>query len=93
VAEGTIGEIVGDATVVVVETQAWAEAFAALEAAGVAAALVGTSLRVPDAPAEQVTRALGDGVQARVRRAPATLDERFFQLVAAGDAGEWGRQP
>lgn len=80
VAEGTIAEIVGDARVTVVETANWADAFARLEAAGLQAALVGRTLRVPRTSAPTVASALGD-LPARVTEAPATLEERFFELT------------
>jgi len=79
--QGTVAEIVGDARVVAVEADDWAAALAALDEAGISAALVGTRLRVPDAPPDQVRAALGD-LRADVHAVPATLDERFFQLVA-----------
>jgi ABC-2 type transport system ATP-binding protein/ribosome-dependent ATPase len=82
VAEGTVAEIVGDARVVVIETDAWATAFEAIETAGLAAALVGRTLRVPGATPRDVERALGD-VPARVSEAPATLEERFLELALA----------
>ena len=53
-------EIVGDAQVSVVESGAWAAAFGALEAAGLPAALVGRTLRLPGAAPAAVRRALGD---------------------------------
>jgi len=80
VAEGTAGQIVGDARVTVVETGSWAPAFAALEAAGLPAALVGRTLRVPGADPADVRRALGP-IEASVTGAPATLEERFFELT------------
>ena len=85
VARGTIPEIVGDAQVSVVESAAWAEAFGALEAAGMPAALVGRTLRVPGAAPGAVRRALGD-ISATVTSAPATLEERFFELTLSADA-------
>ncbi|MBO0772941.1 MAG: ABC transporter ATP-binding protein [Actinobacteria bacterium] len=84
VAAGTAAEITAGGEVTVVESGSWAEAFGALEAAGLPAALVGRTLRVPGAPPDQVRRALG-GLQATVRAAPATLEESFFQLTLAGD--------
>jgi ABC-2 type transport system ATP-binding protein/ribosome-dependent ATPase len=81
--QGTVAGIVGDARVVVVEADDWAAALAAVDAAGLSAALVGTRLRVPGASPDQVAAALGD-LPARVRPVPATLDERFFQLVVDG---------
>jgi ABC-2 type transport system ATP-binding protein/ribosome-dependent ATPase len=83
VATGTAAEIIGDARVSVVETGDWAAAFAALEAAGLPAALAGRTLRVPGASPAGVRQVLGP-VPARVSEAPATLDERFFQLTQAG---------
>jgi ABC-2 type transport system ATP-binding protein/ribosome-dependent ATPase len=80
VAEGTAGQIIGDARVSVVETGSWAAAFDALEAAGLPAALVGRTLRVPGADPAEVRRALGP-VEASVTGAPATLEERFFELT------------
>jgi ABC-type multidrug transport system ATPase subunit len=82
VAEGTASQIIGSARVTVVETADWAAAFGALEAAGLAVALVGTALRVPGAEPAQVRQALG-GIGARVTDGPATLDERFFELTLA----------
>ena len=80
VAGGTAGQIIGDARVIVVETGSWAAAFAALEAAGLPATLVGRTLRVPGADAAAVRRALGTA-EASVTVAPATLEERFFELT------------
>jgi len=80
VAEGTAGQIIGDARVSVVETGSWAAAFDALEAAGLPATLVGRTLRVPGADPADVRRALGP-VGASVTVAPATLEERFFELT------------
>jgi ABC-2 type transport system ATP-binding protein/ribosome-dependent ATPase len=84
VAEGTVAEIVGDSRVAVIETDAWERAFEAIEAAGLAAALVGRTLRVPGASPAEAERALG-GLPARVSEAPATLEERFLELALAGD--------
>ena len=52
----------------------------ALERAGLPVALACRSLRVPGRAPEDVRRALGD-VEARVADAPATLEERFFELT------------
>jgi ABC-2 type transport system ATP-binding protein/ribosome-dependent ATPase len=84
VAAGTAAEITAGGEVTVVESGSWADAFGALEAAGLPAALVGRTLRVPGAQPDQVRAALG-GLQATVRAAPATLEESFFQLTLAGD--------
>ena len=87
VAEGTAAEIVGDARVSVVESASWAAAFGALEAAGLPVALVGRSLRVPGTAPADVIAAL-DGIEARVTDAPATLEERFFQLTLTSSRTE-----
>ena len=62
----------------------WAAAFGALEAAGLPVALVGRTLRVPGAAPDAVRRALG-ALPATVTSAPATLEERFFQLTLSAD--------
>ena len=80
VAEGTVAEIVGDARVVVVETDAWERAFEALERAGRDAALVGRTLRVIGATPAEAQRALGE-IPARIREEGATLEERFLELT------------
>jgi len=82
-AEGTASQIVGDARVTVVQADSWAEAFGALEAAGIPVALVGRTLRVPETATAKVAPALG-GVPARIFETRATLEERFFQLTRQG---------
>jgi ABC-2 type transport system ATP-binding protein/ribosome-dependent ATPase len=89
VAAGTAAQITGDARVSMVETGNWAAAFTALEAAGLPVALAGRALRVPGASPAAVRQALGP-VAARITEAPATLEERFFELAAAGP-GTGGR--
>jgi hypothetical protein len=85
VAAGTARDIIGGARVCVVEAQSWAPPFGMLEEAGLPVALVGRTLRVPGAAPADVRRALGD-VEAAVHDAPATLEERFFELtLKSGD--------
>jgi ABC-2 type transport system ATP-binding protein len=81
VAAGTAAEIIGDAQVTVVEAADWAATFARLERAGLPVSLAGRALRVPGAGLAEVRRVLPDGC--RVYTAPATLEERFFDLVLA----------
>jgi ABC-2 type transport system ATP-binding protein len=83
VAAGTVAEIVGSARVTVVQTDDWAAAFSRLAAAGIPAALAGTTLRVrgPVAPIAAALRA-GGLSSARLVQAPATLAEMFFSLAA-----------
>ena len=85
VAAGTAAEIIGPARTAVVRAADWAVALRRLEAAGIRAVLSGETLRVPDRPAPDVARALA-GLPARVSEEPATLEERFFGLAAAGTA-------
>jgi ABC-2 type transport system ATP-binding protein len=80
VAAGTAAQIIGSARVSVVTAASWTAAFTALERAGLPVALAGRSLRVPGRAPEDVRRALG-AVEARVADAPATLEERFFELT------------
>jgi ABC-2 type transport system ATP-binding protein len=80
VAEGSAAEIIGSARVSVVKAESWTDAFAALEQSGLPVALAGRSLRVPGAPADHVRQALG-AIHAELDEAPATLEERFFELV------------
>jgi ABC-2 type transport system ATP-binding protein len=80
VAAGKVAEIVGSSSVTVVETPDWASAFDAIERSGMAAGLVGRSLRVPGASPEQVREILG-AVEARISLRPATLEERFLELT------------
>jgi ABC-2 type transport system ATP-binding protein/ribosome-dependent ATPase len=89
VAEGSASQIVGASEVVVVEPLSWSEAFGRLEQSGFQVALAGRGLRVPGAALEDVRSALGD-MPAAVRLAPATLEERFFELTIGGAAGEPG---
>ena len=83
VAAGTAAEIVGPARAAVVRAADWAAALRRLEAAGIRAVLSGETLRVPARPMAGVVQALA-GLSARVSDEPATLEERFFGLAAAG---------
>jgi ABC-2 type transport system ATP-binding protein len=93
VARGTAPEILGSAQVTVVQTPAWAAAFRALENARMPVSLAGRALRVPGSGPAEVRRALRSAggaaaAGARVLTAPATLEERFFQLAQPGSETE-----
>jgi ABC-2 type transport system ATP-binding protein len=93
VARGTPAEVIGDATVTVVETSEWRAAFGRLEDQGLDVNLAGSALRVPGAGPAAVRQALGQalagaGAGVRVYPAPATLEERFFQLVEHSQAAD-----
>ena len=85
VAAGTAIDIIGGAQVTVVEAHDWAVAFGRLEQSGLPVSLAGRVLRVPGASPAEVTDALARGGPPgsgwRIYAAPATLEERFFQLV------------
>lgn len=81
VAQGRLAEILAGATVTVVESTDWSRALAALEAKGIAAGLSGRSLRVGEASPAEVMQALS-GLDCRIREQPATLEERFVQIVS-----------
>jgi ABC-2 type transport system ATP-binding protein len=88
VATGGMAEIVGQATTVEVRAERWEAAFAALDRAGMPAALVGRRLRVPAADPRQVAAVLdAGGVQAQVRAVPATFEETFVALSGDGQPG------
>ena len=84
VAAGTASDIIGSSQATLVEADSWAAAFGRCEEAGLAVALAGRGVRVPGADPAAVRLALGDLPGARVRQVPATLEERFFELVHAG---------
>ena len=84
VAAGTASDIIGSSQATLVEADSWADAFGRCEEAGLAVALAGRGVRVPGADPASVRLALGDLPGARVRQVPATLEERFFELVHAG---------
>ncbi|HET6496237.1 MAG TPA: ATP-binding cassette domain-containing protein [Thermoleophilia bacterium] len=86
IADGALAAIIGGRVAVVVETDRWPAAFAALEDAGLTVALVGRTLRVPDRDIAGVQAALATrGVSADVRVVPATFEETFVALVQASD--------
>ena len=82
VAAGTAAQITGQARTAVVRAADWAAALRRLEAAGLRAVLAGPVLRVPGRTVAEVTAALDD-LPAELGTEPATLEERFFELVAA----------
>jgi ABC-2 type transport system ATP-binding protein len=103
VAAGTVADIVGDSQVTVVAAANWATAFSRLEQAGLPVALAGRTLRLPGISPAAAERALSGESAApassaagqsgaagyRVYSAPATLEERFFELAnAAGSASQ-----
>ena len=83
VGRGQESDLVGSSRAVVVRTADWSGAFAALEAAGMAASLAGREVRLPGADPAQVRRVLAAaGVAAEVASAPATLEEAM--VLASG---------
>jgi ABC-2 type transport system ATP-binding protein len=93
VAAGTAVQIVGDSQVTVIQAPLWAAAYERLADAGLPVALAGRTLRVPGVSPADVTAVLAGGSgspggqltgDVRVSLAPATLEERFFELVLRG---------
>ena len=88
VATGTATQIIGAAQTTVVEAPDWAAAFTVLDRAGLPVALSGRTLRLPGVSQAEAERVLADtAAGGRVYVAPATLEERFFQLASARVAG------
>ncbi|MFF8512813.1 ABC transporter ATP-binding protein [Streptomyces sp. NPDC015492] len=78
VAAGTEAEIIGSTTACEVDTPRWADAFAALDAAGLPVTLNGTRVRLADTSPATVRTALGTGgLTAEVLEVPATLEEKM----------------
>jgi len=81
VASGSMDDVVGDTRTVEVRADRWPAAYEALDQAGIPAALVGTTLRVPGGDVGRVGEALrGAGVAASAELVPATLEETFVAL-------------
>jgi ABC-2 type transport system ATP-binding protein len=84
-ASGTERALIGDLKTVRVTATRWEAAFSALDAAGIAVALVGRALRVPGGEPAQVEAALRAAqVEARLEVVPATFEEAFVTM-ARGD--------
>ncbi len=82
VASGGMAAILSDAPTVEVRADRWEAAFTALERAGIAAALVGRTLRVAGGDPARVAGALrAAGVHAALRTVPADFDETFVALA------------
>jgi ABC-2 type transport system ATP-binding protein/ribosome-dependent ATPase len=89
VATGTPAEVTGSATVTVVDTPDWEAAFARLQEHDAAVILSGRTLRLPatsPARARQLLGPLAEDPGTRINQEPASLEERFFQLVQASTA-------
>jgi len=86
VAEGSEADIIGSTTAVAVHASDWAQAFAALDAAGAAVMLAGRAIRVANAcPAELQQVLNAAGIQASLEAVPATIEERMLVLARAMD--------
>lgn len=84
VASGTERDIVGTTTACEVETPHWADAFAALDDAGLPVTLDGRRVRLADTPPDTVTRTLRAArVTADVHEVPATLEETMTLIDRA----------
>lgn len=84
-ARGTVTDVVAGLRAVRVSGARWAEAFTALDAAGIPVMLDGTAVRAAGADADAVSRILdAAGVAAEVAPVPATLEEALV-LVERGE--------
>jgi ABC-2 type transport system ATP-binding protein/ribosome-dependent ATPase len=82
VAQGSEADIVGSTTAVAVHTGDWAQAFAALNAAGAPVMLAGRAIRVANAdPAELQAVLTAAGIEATLQPVPATIEERMLVLA------------
>jgi ABC-2 type transport system ATP-binding protein len=87
VAQGTEADIIGSTTAVAVRTSDWADAFAALNAAGAPVMLAGRAIRVANAdPAELHQVLAAAGIEASLQPVPATIEERMLVLARGTDA-------
>lgn len=87
VAQGSEADIVGSTTAVAVHTSDWAQAFAALNAAGAPVMLEGRAIRVANAsPAELQEVLNAAGIEATMQPVPATIEERMLVLARAANA-------
>ncbi|GAA1564289.1 ATP-binding cassette domain-containing protein [Leucobacter aridicollis] len=77
VAAGSVAEITAAQHSVAVIAERWDEAFARLDAGGVPVLLDGRTVRLPGADPRVVSEALS-GIDAKVARVPATLDETML---------------
>jgi len=85
VAQGSVRDIVGDTTAAQVDTNYWADAFAALRAHHLPVVLSGTQVRVADTDPSSVRTILAAaGVTSRVEVVPATLEEKMTAITRAG---------
>jgi ABC-type multidrug transport system ATPase subunit len=82
VAQGSEADIIGSTTAVAVRTSNWAQAFAALNAAGAPVMLAGRAIRVANASPGELQEVLNAaGIQATLEPVPATIEERMLVLA------------
>ena len=82
VASGSESDLVGNTRAVAVRVDDWAEAFAALDDAGLMVTLSGRNVRVAGAAPDRVASALAEhGIEAEVEIVPATIEERMTELA------------
>jgi ABC-2 type transport system ATP-binding protein len=82
VASGSLADVIGDRTALVVQGGDREAAYRALGAAGLAAVFEGDHLRLANSDIETVCRALADAhLEARALKVPATLEETFVALA------------
>lgn len=87
VLSGTYDRIVGERTVVQVDSSRWANVFTTLSDAGFACGLAGASVRVLTEDLAAVRDALEtSGIEVRLSESPATLEETMVEVSREGHA-------
>jgi hypothetical protein len=87
VADGPLKAILAGRQTVRVVPERWESAFTVLQRAALRVALVGRTLRVPDADLATVSRVLdAEGLRAAVDVVPATFEEVFVTLAFQDEA-------
>jgi ABC-2 type transport system ATP-binding protein len=87
VAQGSEADIIGSTTAVAVRTDDWAQAFAALNAAGAPVMLAGRAIRVANADPDELAEVLKTaGIRVSLLPVPATIEERMLILAREAEA-------
>lgn len=83
-ASGTTADVIGDRSTLLVDTDRWADAFMAIDAAGWKPMLAGRTIRIPRATDVEVHAVESllhtSGITAEIRSVPATLEEVMVEL-------------
>ncbi|MGA2209846.1 MAG: ABC transporter ATP-binding protein [Acidimicrobiales bacterium] len=81
-AEGTVSEVIGNRHVVEVKTEAWEQAFTALDREGLIVQVQGDALRVPGSVEDVEVLLQHIGLRYAAEEVPANLEEAFVSIVS-----------